>query len=131
MKSLEFKYQNLVSAYNRLFEAVKLYGDKNDIVRDSIIQRFEFTYELAWKTLKAYMEYAGLTLETSFPRSIFKEAYANKIIDDEKVWLKLLEDRNLTSHIYDEKLANEIADRIINIYIHKLGSLVKKLGELI
>jgi nucleotidyltransferase substrate binding protein (TIGR01987 family) len=131
MKNLEFKYQNFVNANIKLSEAVKLYGDKNDIVRDSIIQRFEFTYELAWKTLKSYMEYEGINLDTTFPRSIFKEAYANKLIDDEKVWLKLLEDRNSTSHIYDENLANEIADRITNIYLNEFGLLINKLSELI
>ena len=79
-----------------------MYDGKNDIIRDSLIQRFEFTYELTHKTLKEFMKYLGVTLENSFPRTIYKKAYVNNLISDDSVWINLLEDRNCTSHIYNE-----------------------------
>jgi len=131
MRNLDFKYMNLKKAYDRLKEVSDLYDGKNEIIRDSLIQRFEFTYELAHKTLKEFMNYEGVTLENSFPRTIFKKAYVNNIISDEVVWINLLEDRNSTSHIYNEKLANEIAERISNKYVDSIGELIKNLELLI
>jgi len=127
MRNLDFKYMNLKKAYDRLKEVSDLYDGKNEIIRDSLIQRFEFTYELTHKTLKEFMNYAGVTLENSFPRTIFKKAYVNNIISDESVWINLLEDRNSTSHIYNEKLANELAERIAIKYVDAIGELIKNL----
>lgn len=104
MTNVEFKYMNLKKAYNRLVEVSKLYDGKDEIIRDSLIQRFEFTYELTHKTLREFMKYLGVTLENSFPRTIYKKAYVNNLISDDKVWINLLEDRNATSHIYIMKL---------------------------
>ncbi|MBZ9685656.1 nucleotidyltransferase substrate binding protein [Clostridium estertheticum] len=127
MRNLDFKYMNLKKAYDRLKEVSDLYDGKNEIIRDSLIQRFEFTYELTHKTLKEFMNYAGVTLENSFPRTIFKKAYVNNIISDESVWISLLEDKISTSHIYNEKLANEIAERIAIKYVDAIGELIKNL----
>lgn len=131
MRSVEFKYMNLKKAYNKLVEVSNLYDGKDEIVRDSLIQRFEFTYELTHKTLKEAMKYLGVTLENSFPRTIYKKAYVNNLISDDKVWINLLEDRNATSHIYNETLSDEIADRIVNLYVEAIGELVFNLGEII
>lgn len=131
MRSLDFKFMNLEKAYKKLDEACKVYDGVNDMIRDSVIQRFEFTYELAHKTLQELMRFEGVTLENTFPRTIFKKAYANGVIEDEKVWLRLLEDRNATSHIYSEKLADEIASRIQGEYVQTIGKLVERLKELI
>lgn len=131
MRSVEFKYMNLEKAYNRLKEVSNMYDGKNDIIRDSLIQRFEFTYELTHKTLKEFMKYLGVTLENSFPRTIYKKAYINNLISDDIVWINLLEDRNSTSHIYNEKLADEIANRIVNKYVDAIGELVDNLRKLL
>lgn len=131
MRSVEFKYMNLEKAYKKLVEVSNPYDGKDEIVRDSLIQRFEFTYELTHKTLKEAMKYLGVTLENSFPRTIYKKAYVNNLISDDKVWINLLEDRNATSHIYNETLSDEIADRIVNLYVEAIGELVFNLGEII
>ncbi|MGG7165585.1 HI0074 family nucleotidyltransferase substrate-binding subunit [Clostridium ihumii] len=131
MKSIEFKYMNLKKAYIKLVEVSKFYDGKNEIIRDSLIQRFEFTYELTHKTLKEAMSYLGVTLENSFPRTIYKKAYVNNLISDDKVWIKLLEDRNETSHIYNENLADEIADRIVELYVEAIGELITNLEKVI
>ena len=131
MRSIDFKYMNLKKAYNRLKEVSDLYDGKDDIIRDSLIQRFEFTYELTHKTLKEFMKYLGVSLENSFPRTIFKKAYVNNLISDDKVWINLLEDRNSTSHIYNENLADEVADRVVKYYVDAIGELVDNLEKLL
>lgn len=131
MTNVEFKYMNLKKAYNRLVEVSKLYDGKDEIIRDSLIQRFEFTYELTHKTLREFMKYLGVTLENSFPRTIYKKAYVNNLISDDKVWINLLEDRNATSHIYNEALSDEIAERIVNNYVDAIGELVSNLEKLL
>ncbi len=122
---------NLKKAYGKLKEVSDIYDGKNEIIRDSLIQRFEFTYELTHKTMKEFMKYLGVTLENSFPRTIFKKAYVNNLISDDKVWINLLEDRNSTSHIYNENLVNEVADRIIKDYVNAIGELVENLEKLL
>ena len=131
MRSIDFKYMNLKKAYSRLKEVSDLYDGKDDIIRDSLIQRFEFTYELTHKTPGEFMKYLGVTLENSFPRTIFKKAYVNNLISDDKVWINLLEDRNSTSHIYNENLADEVADRIVKYYVDAIGELVDNLEKLL
>lgn len=131
MRSIEFKYINLKKAYIKLKEVSDIYDGQNDIIRDSLIQRFEFTYELTHKTLREFMKYLGVTLENSFPRTIFKKAYVNNLISDDKTWINLLEDRNSTSHIYSEDMAKEIADRIISDYVSAIGELIDNLEKLL
>lgn len=73
MRNIDFKFMNLKRAYMKLKEVSEIYDGKNEIVRDSLIQRFEFTYELMHKALKEFMKYLGVTLENSFPRTIYKK----------------------------------------------------------
>lgn len=131
MRSVEFKYMNLKKSYTKLKEVSSLYDGKDDIIRDSLIQRFEFTYELTHKALSEFMKYLGVTLENSFPKTIFKKAYVNNLISDDKVWIKLLEDRNSKSHIYSGSLADEVAERIVKEYVEAIGELVLNLEKLL
>ena len=131
MRSIDFKYMNLKKAYCRLLEVSKLYDGNDDIIRDSLIQRFEFTYELTHKTLRKFMKYLGVTLENSFPRTIYKKAYVNNLISNDKVWISLLEDRNSKSHIHNENFADEIANRIVQEYVDAIGELVNNLEKLL
>lgn len=127
MKNIDFKFMNLQKAYIKLKEVANLYDGKDEIIRDSLIQRFEFAYELTHKTLKEFLKYSGVTLENSFPRTIYKKAYVNNLISDDKVWINLLEDRNSTLHIYNEKLADEIATRIVDKYVKAIEELINNI----
>jgi len=80
--------------------------EKNEYMRDSAIQRFEFTFELAWKTMKAYLEDKGV--KAYAPRDAIKSAFQVKMIPDDARWLDMLEIRNLTAHIYNEKMAEDV-----------------------
>jgi len=78
----------------------------NEYIRDSAIQRFEFVFELFWKILKAYSERAGLRAFS--PRDALRSGFQLGIISEEEDWFHMLEDRNLTSHTYNEATAELI-----------------------
>ena len=77
------------------------------IVMDATIQRFEFTYELMWKTLKIYLEDIHGIRAVS-PRLVFKETYALSLIEEEDIYLEMIKSRNLLFYTYNEEQANEI-----------------------
>ncbi len=78
----------------------------NEFVRDAVIQRFEFCYELAWKLLKLRLEQEGISALT--PRQALRESLQAALIKDGNVWSEIQRYRNLTSHTYDERLADEV-----------------------
>ncbi|MDL4839116.1 HI0074 family nucleotidyltransferase substrate-binding subunit [Aquibacillus sp. LR5S19] len=117
------KVIDLEKAIKKLHETLERDATNDDIVIDATIQRFEFTYELSWKILKAYLEYNGL-LEVSSPRRTLKEAFKERIITDGDNWLKMLVDRNRTSHPYEEATAWEIYSNIKSIYIKLFDELL-------
>lgn len=86
------------------------------IVQEGIIQRFEYTFELAWKSLKDKMEYDGIVFEKIAPKYILKEAFAAKYIDNAETWLEMTNDRNLMSHTYDFLRLTEILTKIKKLY---------------
>jgi len=98
------KYESAVNRY----EEFKSEGF-GDVYLDLIVKRFEFTYEMSWKALKRYLEFLGFDVKN--PRQTFKEGYSQQILDDEGVWLDMIEQRNLSSHIYDELEISEILDK--------------------
>jgi nucleotidyltransferase substrate binding protein (TIGR01987 family) len=75
--------------------------------RAGLIQLFEMTFELAWKTMKDYLEEKGITVK--FPRDVIKESFQNDIVENGHAWIGMLEKRNLLSHTYDEQKATEAA----------------------
>ena len=113
------KIDNFQRALNRLDEAIK--RAKDDLDKDGVIQRFEFTIELLWKVLKAVLSYQGI--ECYSPRNCIKEAYKASLIDEDEIILDMLEDRNRSSHIYSETTSEEIFERIKRVYINYLKSL--------
>lgn len=135
MKKFQDKLEKLNLAYNSLKEMIEFGNTANislekfdEALRDSIIKKFEYTFELSWKTIKAYLEEEGYE-EMSSPRKILKQAFESNIITDEEVWSNMLEARNSTAHTYDEEKAIYYEDIIKNKYIKKLDELIKKLNE--
>lgn len=119
------KIENYHHAMAQLEEAVAVYSrDRGDsLYRDGLIQRFEFTVELAWKSLKEFLEDQGTVLSITSPRAVLKDAYAAGVIMDADVWDEIIRSRNVTSHVYDEKTAIEVADRVCNTYLPVLKKL--------
>ena len=79
---------------------------ETDLVRDATIQRFEFTFEMAWKAMKLYLEFKGVDVRN--PKDTLREALAQGLIGDGNAWTELQEQRNLTSHTYDEGIAKSV-----------------------
>ena len=119
------KIENYHHAVAQLEQAVAVYSRSPDdsLYRDGLIQRFEFTVELAWKSLKEYLEDQGIALAMASPRSVLKDAYAAGAILDAEVWDEIIRSRNVTSHVYDEQTAIEVADRVCNAYLPVLKKL--------
>lgn len=120
------KFQAILQQFERAVGKLSdvLEQEKNEYIRDSAIQRFEFTFELAWKTLKAFLEEQGITVYS--PRDSFKGAFQLGLLDEETTWLEMIELRNLTTHTYNESTAEEIyaaLPRILVLYKKLLESL--------
>lgn len=98
----------LLKAIARLEEACS--EPFSSYIRDAVIQRFEFCWELTWKTLKLRLEQLGV--EALNPRDIFREALSTGLIHDGNAWSEM-QKRNLTTHTYDEKLANDVYNYIL------------------
>ena len=85
----------------------------SDLEKEGLIQRFEYSYELAWKTMKDYLEEHGTNINPVTPRNVIKEAFSANIITDGKVWVNLLLYRNLLSHTYDFSKFHEVQDVMV------------------
>lgn len=127
MTRFEQRREDYFNALERLKEAVKQ-GD-SDIIIDGILHRFKFTFELAWKTVKDYLEYLGITNKVGSPREIIQTGYKQGIIEDGESWIKMMLSKNSLSHIYDEKTSREIYEYIVSEYIDLFENLKKKLNE--
>lgn len=84
---------------------------ENELLRAGLIHYFEFIYELAWKTMKQILESEGVT-QINSPRTVIKAAWQNGLIENEKGWLDMLDDRNIIAHSYDQSYAEALALRI-------------------
>lgn len=131
MERLNVRLTVLTKALDRLKEALDLLkitdSDKQiySHIRDSVIQRFEFSVDIFWKCLKDHLD-AKHKINLASPRSVMKECFAQRIIDEEelRIFEDMIDDRNDTSHRYDENMSEDIAE---NAYeYHSLMILVKK-----
>ena len=120
----EIKCKAFSDAYKRLAEAVaqeKEPGIIGDLIRDGIIQRFEFTLEMAWKFLRVVLLDKGIMREdVASPRKVVRSAFANGLIKDGDVWLEMLRYRNTILRVYNEQEAVELEHKIKTIYIVEL-----------
>lgn len=119
-KRWEERLEDLEKAINRLEEAIEE-SKKIDFstLKDGVIQRFEFALELSWKTLKHFLNSEGVEAATT-PKSTVKEAFKSGVLKNIDIWLEMLDDRNLTSHIYNQAIAEEIYERIVLKYCGEL-----------
>ena len=118
------RFQNYRNALNRLIEAGDIVGkaisgfspaDSVQLLKEGLLQRFEFTQELAWKVMKDYLEYQGIAGITG-SRDAFRLALKAGLISDER-WMNSITDRNITSHAYDESEAGIIYDNVRDVYL--------------
>ena len=130
MDKFDTKLENFHRALLRLQEGLAGYDEAQDkqLARDGIIQRFEFTCELAWKTVREWLLDQG-HVELNSPKSVMRQAFADGLVSDNDGWISLLNDRNRTSHIYDENTAEQIFQRIRQQYASLFEELFSKMSQ--
>lgn len=118
------RFQNFDRAVLLLREPMERdVGTLSNLEKEGTIQRFEFAVELAWKTLKDYLEYEGRTITPVTPRNVIKEAFAGRILRDGQVWIDMLDHRNLLSHTYDEAMFDKAVLAIRDRYLAAIEEL--------
>ena len=122
-----YRFANFSRAFSLLREALEDGADElSDLEREGVIQRFEYTFELAWNTLKDRMEHDGLILPSVTPRAVIRQAFQAKLIEDGDVWIDMLNDRNLMSHNYDFAAFRRVVANIERRYLPILGDVYAK-----
>lgn len=106
MSKLKALLENFEKAVSRLQEVLEI-KEKNKIIRDSAIKRFEIAFDIAWKLIKTFLEEEkGVVCHS--PKDCFRQAYKQNLIEYDDFWLEMTDLRNKTAHIYKEELADEV-----------------------
>ncbi len=117
MNEKSIRWKQRLQNFNKAFETLKLGVDldqPNKLEQQGIIQSFEFTFELAWKTMKDYLESKDIL--ANYPRDVIKEAFQHGIIHNGEIWMEMLEQRNFMSHTYNEQRAKLALTKIKESY---------------
>jgi nucleotidyltransferase substrate binding protein (TIGR01987 family) len=118
------RFQNFDRALVLLRQALERGpGVLSPLEKEGVIQRFEYTFELAWKTIKDFLEEGGLNISPLTPRQVLKDAYAAKVLADGQGWIDMLDHRNLLSHNYDFAVFEKAVDAIAARYLPALEDL--------
>lgn len=122
------KAVNIIDAANAPGKTAKS-DDEVDVMKEGLIQRFEYTHELAWKVMKDYTEYQGAT-SISGSRDATREAFKMELIAQPEGWMDMLASRNATSHTYNSETAEEIFDKIMESYIFLFKAFEEKMESI-
>ena len=104
-------------------------GSLNKLEQEGVIQRYEYTFELAWKSMKDYLEENGVVIAPVTPRQVVKDAFAAKIIEDGQIWIDMLNHRNLLSHTYEFSVFEKAVEAIASRYLSAMESLHQFLAQ--
>jgi len=127
MNYLKSKLVTFDKALRTLKEALDI-KSPSKLEKDGAIQRYEYCFELSWKTLKIYLENIGI-IKTKSPKACYQQAFINQIIKDEDTWLKMVSSRNMTVHTYNEKFANALFAELPEYYRVMNELLIDLRGE--
>ena len=125
MSRLDISKEQLKKAVIRLEEILKL--PKSDVIRDSAVKRFEFSFDIAWKLMRAYLrEEKGI--DCSSPKDCIRAAYRHGFIDYDKEWLEMTDWRNEIVHAYGETYADRLYENLPRIHelFQKLSTAIDK-----
>ena len=124
-----YRFKNFSRAFSLLREALEEEGQVlNQLEREGVIQRFEYTFELTWNLLKDRLEHDGIVLPMVTPRQVICRAFQAKLIEDGDAWITMLSDRNLMSHTFDCATFDVVIDRIQRRYLAILEELYERLS---
>ena len=122
-----YRFDNFKRAYFLLQEAAERHqdGQLSQLAKEGMIQRFEYCTELAWKTIKDYLESQNVVFEQITPRAVVKEAVAAKLISNGEDWMSAVDARNKMSHVYDVKQFDAVIEKIEAPYLDGFGMTVR------
>lgn len=124
----EVRWKQRFENFDKSYKLLKKYSNqsiKTELERAGIIQFFEMTFELAWKVLKDYLESEGYIVKS--PRETVKQAFQIGLIENGHIWIDALANRNLTTHTYDEELAQKMIKEILDDYLPELENMYNRL----
>jgi len=122
------RFSNYLKAFAQL-EKFMVKPELSELEDQGLIKAFEYTYELAWTTLKDFLEYRG-QIELYGSRDVFRSAFQLGLLNDGELWMDMLKSRNRTSHTYNEKTAQEICQAIKQDYYPAFAELITTLNHL-
>lgn len=124
------RFDKYKQALHLLESAVLEYADTEiDIIKEGIIQRFEFTHELAWKVMQDYLKAQG-EVDVFGSKIATRLAFNRELINQGEIWLDMIETRNITVHTYDEKILNEQFQKVVNNYLPLFLQFQQRLEKL-
>jgi nucleotidyltransferase substrate binding protein (TIGR01987 family) len=125
------RFHNFSKALSQLAEAVDLAGRRelSKLEKQGIVQAFEFTHELAWNTLKDFLENRGAQ-NIYGSKDAAREAFKAGLIENGETWMDMIKSRNQTTHTYDEAIVNEIVNAIMNAYFAEFNALQARMSKL-
>jgi nucleotidyltransferase substrate binding protein (TIGR01987 family) len=123
------RYSNYAKALGQLSKFIEK-KELNELEKQGLIQAFEYTYELAWNTIKDYFENQGET-EIHGSRDAFRLAFKRGLVENGQAWMDMIKSRTLTMHTYNQEVADTIADAVFNIYYTEFVRLEKTFQALI
>ena len=126
------RYRHFTQAFEQLKDAVELAEQRNlsELEEQGMIQAFEYTHELAWNTLKDFLEHQGLQ-QLYGSKDSSREAFKKGLIKNGEVWMDMIKSRNLSSHTYNKDIAQKIVYAIRNGYCHEFEGLINILAPLV
>lgn len=120
------RFQNFERSYQLLEDTLRI-SRPSDAERAGLIQFFEMTFELGWKLMKDYLEDQGFSVNS--PKEAIKQAFQSELIEDGHGWVDALNDRNLTTHTYQEETAVKVEQKIRNDYFTLLQALYEQFKD--
>ena len=125
----DIRWKQRFSNYQKALRQLQKFIDKgelSELEEQGLIKSFEYTYELAWNTVKDFLEFQGHS-DIFGSRDAFRKAFQLGIIEDGEVWMDMIQSRNRTTHTYNEETANEISRTVISVYFDAFKKLHEKL----
>ena len=135
MVEMDIRWQQRLNSYEsalgQLSNAVELARQRplSELEQQGIIQAFEFTHELAWNVMKDYFLYQGNASITG-SRDATREAFGRGLLEDGEGWMEMIGSRNLSSHTYNRRVAEEVAEKVVGRYHSLFQDFLLRMREL-
>jgi len=133
MAEHDIRWQQRFNNYKKAFTQLKKFIDKgklSELEMQGIVKAFEYTYELAWTTMKDFLEYRGQT-DIYGSRDAIRKAYQLGLIENGAIWMDMLQSRNKTSHTYNEETAQAICTAVTEEYFPAFNQFFNKMDSIL